>query len=61
MSHKTDISKSIRQNFAAAKSCLDLSSDHSPILITLKADDLNQSEIIGVQIGATSDASPMRD
>jgi hypothetical protein len=29
--------KSIPQDFAAAKSCFDLSSDHSPVLITLTA------------------------
>jgi hypothetical protein len=35
------ITKSITQDFAVAKSCFDLSSDHSSILITLTADALN--------------------
>jgi hypothetical protein len=36
------VTKGIPQNFAVAKSCFDLSSDHSPILITLTMDVLNQ-------------------
>jgi hypothetical protein len=34
--------KGISQGFAVAKSCFDLSSDHSPILITLTANVLTQ-------------------
>jgi hypothetical protein len=34
--------KGIPQDFAVAKSCFDLSSDHSPVLITLEAHTLNQ-------------------
>jgi hypothetical protein len=36
------VTEGIPLDFAAAKSCFDLSSDHSPILITLTADTLNQ-------------------
>jgi hypothetical protein len=36
------ITKGIPQNFAVAKSCFDISSDHSLALITLKAHALNQ-------------------
>jgi hypothetical protein len=36
------VTKDIPQDFAVAKSCCDLSSDHSPILITPTADALNQ-------------------
>jgi hypothetical protein len=36
------VTKGIPQDFAVAKSCFDLSSDHSLILITLTADALNQ-------------------
>jgi hypothetical protein len=37
--HQVDlcVTKGIPQDFAVAKSCFDLSSDHSPVLITLKA------------------------
>jgi hypothetical protein len=38
------VTKGIPQDFAAAKSCFDLSSDHSPILITLTAHALNQEK-----------------
>jgi hypothetical protein len=36
------VTKGIPQDFAVAKSCFDLSSDHSPVLITLAAYALNQ-------------------
>jgi hypothetical protein len=36
------VMKGIPQDFAVAKSCFDLSSDHSPVLITLEALALNQ-------------------
>jgi hypothetical protein len=36
------VTKGIPQDFLVAKSCIDLSSNHSPILITLKADVLKQ-------------------
>jgi hypothetical protein len=36
------VAKGIPQDFAVAKSCFDLSSDHSPVLITLEAHALNQ-------------------
>jgi hypothetical protein len=36
------VTKGIPQDFPVAESCLDLFSDHSPILITLTADALNQ-------------------
>jgi hypothetical protein len=36
------VTKGIPQDFAVAKSCLGLSSNHSPILITLMADTLNE-------------------
>jgi hypothetical protein len=38
------VAKGIPQDFAIAKSCFDLSSDHSQILITLTADALNQEK-----------------
>jgi hypothetical protein len=37
------ITKGIPQDFTVAKSCFDLSSDHSPVSITLKAHALNQA------------------
>jgi hypothetical protein len=36
------VTKGIPQDFAVAKSCFDLSSDHSPVLITLEAHALSQ-------------------
>jgi hypothetical protein len=36
--------KGIPQDFAVAKSCFDLSSNHSPVLITLTAHALNQEK-----------------
>jgi hypothetical protein len=36
------VAKGIPQDFAIAKSCFDLSSDHSPLLITLTADAQNK-------------------
>jgi hypothetical protein len=58
------VTNGIPQDCAVAKSC-NLSSYHSPILITLTADGLNQkmnqSNAIGIQIGMTSGASSMRD
>jgi hypothetical protein len=36
------VTKGIPQDFTVVKSCFDLSTDHFPILITLKADALNQ-------------------
>jgi hypothetical protein len=36
--------KGIPQNFTVAKSCFDLSSNHSPVLITLTAHALNQEK-----------------
>jgi hypothetical protein len=38
------VSKGIPQDFAVAKSCFDLSSDYSSVLITLKAHALNQEK-----------------
>jgi hypothetical protein len=38
------ITKSVPQDFTVAKSCFDLSSDHSPVLITLKVHALNQEK-----------------
>jgi hypothetical protein len=38
------VTKGIPQDFAVAKSCFDLFSDHSPVLITLKAHALNQEK-----------------
>jgi hypothetical protein len=38
------VTKGIPQYFATATSCFDLSSDHSPILITIKAHALNQEK-----------------
>jgi hypothetical protein len=56
------VTKGIPQDFAVARSCFDLSSDHSPVLITSHA--LNQEKQPSVnnrQIGMTSDTSSMRD
>jgi hypothetical protein len=36
------VTKGFPQEFAVAKSCFDLSSDHSPVLVTLEAHVLNQ-------------------
>jgi hypothetical protein len=36
------VTKGISQDFAVAKSCFDLSSNHSLVLITLAADVLNK-------------------
>jgi hypothetical protein len=38
------VTKRIPQDFAVAKSCFDLYSDHSPLLITLTAHALNQEK-----------------
>jgi hypothetical protein len=38
------VTKGIPQGFAVAKSCFDLSSDHSPVLITLKSQALSQEK-----------------
>jgi hypothetical protein len=38
------VTKGIRQDSAVAKSCFDLSSDHSPVLITLTSHALNQEK-----------------
>jgi hypothetical protein len=38
------VTKGILQDLAVAKSCCDLSSDHSPVLITLKVHALNQEK-----------------
>jgi hypothetical protein len=38
------VTKDISEDFVVAKSCFDISSDHSPVLITLKAHALNQAE-----------------
>jgi hypothetical protein len=38
------VTKGIPQHFAVAKSCSDLSSDHSPVLITLTSCLLNQEK-----------------
>jgi hypothetical protein len=38
------VTKGIPQDFAVAKPCFDLSSDHSLVLITLKAHALNQEK-----------------
>jgi hypothetical protein len=38
------VTKGISQDFVAAKSCFDLSSDHSPVLFTLKVHELNQEK-----------------
>jgi hypothetical protein len=38
------VTKGIAQNFTVEKSCFDLSSDHSPVLITLKARSMNQEK-----------------
>jgi hypothetical protein len=40
--------KGIPQDFTVAKSCFDLSTDHLPALITLKAHALNQEEQPGL-------------
>jgi hypothetical protein len=42
------VTKSIPQDFAVAKSCFNLSSDHSPVLITLTAHALNQEKQPGL-------------
>jgi hypothetical protein len=38
------VTKGIPQDFAVAKSCFDLSSDHSPVLITLTLHAVNQEK-----------------
>jgi hypothetical protein len=38
------VTKGTPQDFAVAKSCFDLSSDHSPVLITLTSHALNQEK-----------------
>jgi hypothetical protein len=38
------VAKDIPHDFAVAKSCFDLSSDHSPVLITLTSHALNQKK-----------------
>jgi hypothetical protein len=38
------VTKGIPQDFAVTKSCFDLSSNHFPVLITLKAHALNQEK-----------------
>jgi hypothetical protein len=38
------VTKGIPQDFAAAKSCFNLSSNHSPVLITLTSHALNQEK-----------------
>jgi hypothetical protein len=38
------VTKGIPQDFAVAKSCFDLSSNHSPVLITLTSHALNQEK-----------------
>jgi hypothetical protein len=38
------VTNGIPQDFAVAKSCFDLSSDHSPVLITLTSQALNQEK-----------------
>jgi hypothetical protein len=38
------VTKGISHDFSVAKSCCDLSSDHSPVLITLTAHALNQEK-----------------
>jgi hypothetical protein len=38
------VTKGIPQDFAVAKSCFDLSSDHSPVLITITSHALNQEK-----------------
>jgi hypothetical protein len=38
------VTKGIPQDFAVGKSCVDLSSDHSPVLITLTSHALNQKK-----------------
>jgi hypothetical protein len=38
------VTKVVPQDFAVAKSCFDLSSHHSPVLITLKAHVLHQEK-----------------
>jgi hypothetical protein len=39
------VAKDIPQDFAVAKSCFGLSSDHSPVLVTLEAHALNQPRL----------------
>jgi hypothetical protein len=59
------VTKGIPKDFAVAKSCFDLSSDHSPVLITLTSHGLNQEKqpslSLDIQIGMTSDTSSTRD
>jgi hypothetical protein len=38
------VTKGIPQDVAVAKSCFDLSSNHSPVLVTLTAQALNQEK-----------------
>jgi hypothetical protein len=38
------VTKGIPQEFIVAKSCFDLSSDHSPVLITITSHALNQEK-----------------
>jgi hypothetical protein len=38
------VTKGIPQDFTVAKSCFDLSSDHSPVLITLTSHAVNQEK-----------------
>jgi hypothetical protein len=38
------VTNGIPQDFTVAKSCFDLSSDHSPVLVTLTAHALNQEK-----------------
>jgi hypothetical protein len=38
------VTKGIPQDLAVAKSCFDLSSDHSPVLITITSHALNQEK-----------------
>jgi hypothetical protein len=42
------VTKGIPQDFAVAKSCFDLSCDHSPVLITLTSHALNQEKQPGL-------------
>jgi hypothetical protein len=53
--------KGIPQDFTVAKSCFDLSSDNSPVLITLEAHALNQEIQPSIQIGMTLYNLSMRD
>jgi hypothetical protein len=38
------VTKGVHLDFTVAKSCFDLYSDHSPVLITIKAHALNQEK-----------------